>query len=92
MIRQTNITAEMVRAAAHYGRFGDGNDPAQVVCDGLVQIAGGFRTGFTVTSILKDMGLVGMRSGELTKKGKLFLYDLASGRDYVSVLNEKVKP
>ena len=83
--RFTKITTEDIKQAARYGRFGD-EGPVQVVCHGLLQIAGGFRTGGTVTSILKDMKLIGIRSGEPTKLGRLFLYDLLKGTNFVEQL------
>lgn len=87
--RFTKITAEDIKQAAKYGRFGD-DGPVQVVCHGLLQIAGGFRTGGTVTSILKDMKLIGIKSGEPTKLGKLFLYDLLNGANFVERLESNV--
>lgn len=89
-MKHTNITANMIRAAAHYGRFGE-SDPAQVVCEGLVQIAAGFRTGGTVTSILKDMGLIGKKSGNLTNLGRSLLWDITGGQEYVSRLSTERK-
>ncbi len=59
--RFSEITPEQIRTAASYGKFGDGNDAAEIVLEGLCSVACGFRTGYTVQCILMDLKLIGSR-------------------------------
>lgn len=85
--RFTAITLAQIRKAAAFADFGEA-DPARVVCVGLLQIAGGFATGYTVKSILIDLGLVGRKGGGITKIGRLFLYDLYRNCDPLIALEQ----
>jgi hypothetical protein len=79
--RLSTLTADEIRQAASYANFGT-QDPVKTVLTGLVDIAAGFRSGYTVTSILIDLKLIGRKSRKhLTKKGREVLYDLLIGVD-----------
>ena len=87
--RLSSITLEEIRKASAFATFGEGVDPAEIVLEGLVSIAAGFRTGYTVKCILMDLKLIGSRAGRyLTKSGKLVLYDLVQGRLLAPMLAE----
>jgi hypothetical protein len=83
--RMTNITYEQILHASRFGTFV--RDPVQVVCEGMQAIAGGLRPSGTVTAILKELKLITKRRGQPTKLGKLFIYDLMDGSDFVSKLH-----
>ncbi len=89
--RFTAITDEQIRKASAFANFGS-SDPVRVVCRGLLQIAGGFRAGYTVQSILIDLRLIGPKGRALTKLGRLFLYDLYCERDPLISLGAKETP
>lgn len=89
--RFTDITADQIREAAKLGRWGT-QDPVETICRGLIQIMGGFRTGYTVTTVLKELRLVGKRSGKPTRLGYLFLYDVCEGTDIMAALNRPTLP
>lgn len=55
-----------------YGQWGDNPDKREIMRDGLAQIAAGFSTGNTITTILRDLGLI-RRSG-ITAKGRRYLF------------------
>lgn len=91
--RFSSITPDEIRKAAAFANFGEGNDPAEIVLEGLVSIASGFRTGYTVKCILMDLKLIGHRAGRtLTKRGKLVLYDLLRGVPLVPKIAEQAAP
>ncbi len=91
--RFSTITPEEIRTAASFGSFGEGNDPAEIVLEGLCSIACGFRTGYTVQCILQDLKLIGWRGGKtLTKKGKMVLNDLLRGRPLTPLLYLPIPP
>jgi hypothetical protein len=78
--RLSLLTADEIRRASAHASFG--SDPVATVLTGLVDIAAGFRSGHTVTSILVDLGLIGRKSRKaLTKRGREVLYDLLIGVD-----------
>lgn len=86
--RLSTITADEIRKAstAWGAHFGD-RDPAALALHGLLEIAGGCRTGYTVKCLLQSLKLIGWKSGRtLTKKGKDVLLDLTRDIDVVRAL------
>jgi len=76
----TELTeAEIVKAMGPFS-YGKGTDRTigllvYTLAHGLLEINAGFRTGGTLTMILRDMGMISGRSGNITKKGRAFLFD-----------------
>lgn len=76
----TSITAKEIAAGFAYYRFGANTEPTvelmvKLMAHALLQITAGMRTGGTLTMIMRDLGLLGVRSGKLTKRGREFLFD-----------------
>ena len=82
--RLSTITPDEIRKAAHYLKVSEGTDVVAMVLCALVDIAAGFRSGYTVTCVLSDLKLVGNRRMRyLTKRGRDVLHDLLRGVDLV---------
>lgn len=87
--RLSNITPEEIRKAAHYCKVGD-RDVVAMVLHALVDIAAGFRSGYTVTCVLSDLKLVGNRRMRyLTKRGREVLHDLLRGVDLAKQIEQE---
>lgn len=76
----TSITSKEIEAGFAFYRFGSNVEPTvelmvRLMAHALLQITAGMRTGGTLTMIMRDLGLLGARSGKLTKRGREFLFD-----------------
>jgi len=50
------------------------NDNRKLAAQGLLKQLAGWRSGYTLTCIMKELGFVN-RNGDISKKGKMFLYE-----------------
>ncbi len=70
---QEVITDAELDSAWGYANFGS-CPKREVVKDSLLKCLGGYTTGHTAKSIMKELGLVYANKWDLTKKGKEYLY------------------
>lgn len=66
----TDVELDSVWGSANFGTM----SKREVIKDSLLKCLGGYKTGYTATSIVKELGLVFANKWDLTKKGREYLY------------------